>query len=73
MVIIELDLGLGPGLALRLLELSNEGVLLFREARPEGAGLTANSWAPGVGGGRKDEEGDGNGEAVLEPSRDMDR
>lgn len=48
-------------------------MLPFREARPEGAGLTANSWAPGVGGGRKDDEGDGNGEAVLEVSRDMDR
>jgi hypothetical protein len=36
--------------------------LAFRPFRPGGGGLTANSWAPGIGGGRKDEDGDGNGE-----------
>jgi hypothetical protein len=36
--------------------------LLFLLARPVGGGFMANSCASGVGGGRKEEEGDGKGE-----------
>lgn len=43
----------GPGL-------SAPSPLLAR--LPFGAGFTANSWAPGMGGGRNDEEGDGKGD-----------
>lgn len=46
--------------------------LVFRLFRAAGAGFTANSWAPGVGGGRKDDEGDGNGDDDASPSRDID-
>lgn len=31
---------------------------------PAGGGFTANSCAPGMGGGKKDEEGEGNGEEL---------
>lgn len=33
------------------------------DLRGRGGGLTANSCAPGMGGGRKEDEGDGKGEA----------
>lgn len=41
---------------------SSLGTLAFLLARPAGGGLTANSWAPGIGGGRKDDDGEGKGE-----------
>ena len=53
-------------------ELAGGTKLAFRLFRAAGAGFTANSWAPGVGGGRKDDEGDGNGDDDASPSRDID-
>jgi hypothetical protein len=44
-------------------------VLSLRLFRAAGAGLTANSCAPGVGGGRNEEEGDGKGDTDASPSR----
>ena len=41
-------------------------------ARPGGGGLIANSCAPGVGGGRKEEEGDGKGDEESGPSMQRD-
>lgn len=55
-----------------MLELGEWTKLVFRLFRAAGAGFTANSWAPGVGGGRKDDEGDGNGDDDASPSRDID-
>jgi len=42
---------------------SRMGAMLpFLLARPGGGGFMANSCAPGIGGGRKEEEGDGKGD-----------
>lgn len=41
--------------------------------RPGGAGLTANSCAPGIGGGRNEEDGDGNGDDDGRVSSERDR
>ena len=68
---VVLDLGLGAGLELVVVWFSV--ALAFRPGRIAGGGLTANSWAPGVGGVKKEDEGDGKGEAVTGTSRDMDR
>lgn len=56
--------------ALLLASLSNFVALCFLVAGV----LTANSWAPGVGGGRNDDEGDGKLEAEAGvPSNEMER
>lgn len=44
----------------------------FLPFRADGGGLTANSCAPGVGGGRKEDDGEGNGDADASPSRAID-
>lgn len=44
----------------------------FLPFRADGGGLTANSCAPGVGGGRKEDDGEGNGDADTSPSRAID-
>jgi len=58
---------------------SREGVgfdmcaaLDFLPFRADGGGFTANSCAPGVGGGRKEDDGEGNGDADTSPSRAID-
>lgn len=47
--------------------------LAFRPFRPAGGGFTANSCAPGIGGGRKDEEGEGKGDDDGATSRQIER
>ncbi len=68
-----LDLGLPSGLELLLLLLNEGGMLPFRPLRADGAGLMANSCAPGVGGVRKDEDGDGKGDEMAGFSRETDK
>jgi len=48
------------------------GVLDFLPLRADGGSLTANSCAPGVGGGRKEDDGEGNGDADASPSSAID-
>lgn len=47
-------------------------LLDFLPLRAGGTGFTANSCAPGVGGGRNEEEGDGKGDADAVPSKDIE-
>lgn len=44
----------------------------LRELRPAGGGLMANSCAPGIGGGRKEEDGEGKGDEEGGASMDND-
>jgi hypothetical protein len=64
-----LDLGLMTGLLLLLVL----AALPLRNERTEGTGFKANSCAPGVGGVKKDEDGDGKGDTVAESWRETDR
>lgn len=68
-----LDLGLPSGLEVLLLLLNEGGMLPFRPLRPDGAGFMANSCAPGVGGVKKDEDGDGKGDEMAGFSRETDK
>lgn len=47
-------------------------MLAFLLARPVGGGFIANSCAPGIGGGRKEEEGEGKGDEEGGASRERD-
>lgn len=60
-----LDLGLMAGLVLLLVG--------FLKERTEGTGFRANSWAPGVGGVKKEEDGDGKGDTLAASWRATDR